>query len=102
MSISRTLLTHDEVQAKLGALPGWSVENDRLLKTFKFTDFVAAFAWMTEVALVAERLGHHPNWSNVYNTVEVTLWTHDVGGLTEFDLVLAKAMNDSAARRQGG
>jgi 4a-hydroxytetrahydrobiopterin dehydratase len=93
MALSRARLSTADVELRLEELPGWRVENDRLRKTFVFANFVAAFGFMTKAALEAEKLDHHPNWSNVYKTVEVELWTHDVGGLTEYDLTLAAAMN---------
>jgi 4a-hydroxytetrahydrobiopterin dehydratase len=76
-------------------LPDWQgVEGrDAIRKTFKFKDFNAAFGFMTRVALVAEQMNHHPEWTNVWNRVEVTLSTHDAGGLTERDLKLAEAMD---------
>lgn len=77
---------------------GWSHETgrDSIQKTFKFKNFNRAFGWMAQVALRAEKLDHHPEWRNVYNTVEVTLVTHDVEGLTALDVALATFM-DSAA-----
>ncbi|KPQ12926.1 MAG: 4-alpha-hydroxytetrahydrobiopterin dehydratase PhhB [Rhodobacteraceae bacterium HLUCCA09] len=77
---------------------GWAeVEGrDAIAKTFRFKDFKEAFGWMTQVALVAEKMDHHPEWSNVYKTVEVTLSTHDAGGLTELDVKLARAMDKAA------
>lgn len=72
----------------------WTESNDQLSATFEFENFVAAFAFMTEVAFHAEQQGHHPNWSNVYNTVEIKLNTHDAGGVvTEKDHKLAKAID---------
>lgn len=72
----------------------WIEENNRLKKTFKFTDFSSAFAFMTRVALVAEQMDHHPLWTNVYNTVSVELSTHDAGNVvTDKDWKLAKAMD---------
>ena len=81
--------------AALADLPGWSAAEgrDAIVKTFKFADFNAAFGWMTRVALAAEKLDHHPEWSNVYATVEVLLSTHDAGGVTELDVTLAKLMD---------
>lgn len=78
----------------LGELPEWrEVEGrDAIARTFKFRDFNAAFGFMTRVALLAERMDHHPEWFNVYNRVEVTLATHDAGGVTEKDIAMAKAM----------
>lgn len=81
--------------AALAGLAGWAAVNGReaIEKRFKFKDFGAAFSWMTRVALLAEKLDHHPEWSNVYNTVDVVLTTHDAGGLTMRDIKLAAAMN---------
>ena len=91
----------DEAARKgIGArLPGWTMVDgrDAIHKSFKFKDFNAAFGFMTRAALVAEKLDHHPEWFNVYKTVEVTLSTHDAGGLTELDVKLAEAMNKLAA-----
>ena len=74
---------------------GWSLTPDKsgMHKTYRFTDFPAAIAWMTQIAFVAERLNHHPEWKNVYNRVEVVLTTHDAGGLTEKDTDLASRMD---------
>jgi 4a-hydroxytetrahydrobiopterin dehydratase len=96
MGLSRKVVTGSELDQRLAELPGWKAEGDRLKKTFVFEDFVAAFGWMAKVAIEAEKLEHHPNWSNVYKTVEVELWTHDVGGLTAFDFALAGKMNAHA------
>merc|ERR1711920_441854 len=81
------------------SLPGlsrqWRLGNgeENLERTFFFSDFTAAFGFMSRVALHAEKADHHPNWSNVYNKVEVKLWTHDAGGLTEKDFALAGLMD---------
>ncbi|MEM8812339.1 MAG: 4a-hydroxytetrahydrobiopterin dehydratase [Pseudomonadota bacterium] len=93
-----TKLTEAERQDKLGGLPTWSMVADRdaIEKTFTFTDFNEAFGWMSRVALVAEKMDHHPEWFNVYKTVKVTLSTHDAGGLTELDVRLANAMDAMA------
>lgn len=79
----------------LGRLKGWSVVEgrDAIRKKFVFADFNEAFGFMTRAALVAEKLDHHPEWFNVYKTVEVTLSTHDAGGVTELDFKLAEAMD---------
>jgi 4a-hydroxytetrahydrobiopterin dehydratase len=79
----------------LKTLAGWSEVSgrDAISRQFKFQDFNAAFGFMTRVALVAEKLDHHPEWFNVYRTVEVTLSTHDAGGVTERDITLAEAMD---------
>lgn len=79
----------------LGRLEGWrDVEGrDAITKTYVFEDFNGAFGFMTRVALLAEKLDHHPEWSNVYKTVVVTLSTHDAGGVSELDVRLAQAMD---------
>jgi 4a-hydroxytetrahydrobiopterin dehydratase len=84
----------------LAALDGWSMVEgrDAIRKSFVFSNFVEAFGWMTRVALVAEKLDHHPEWFNVYKTVDVTLSTHDADGLTQRDVELAKAMDRMSAR----
>jgi 4a-hydroxytetrahydrobiopterin dehydratase len=88
-------LTPDARAAALAELDGWSVAEgrDAIFKTFTFKDFVEAFGWMTAAALAAEKMDHHPEWSNVYRTVEVMLTTHDAGGVTQLDMALAKRMN---------
>ena len=88
-------LSGDARGTALSELAGWQEASgrDALSKTFKFTDFNEAFGWMTRVALVAEQMNHHPEWFNVWNRVDVTLATHDAGGLTERDIKLAKAMD---------
>lgn len=74
-------------------LPEWAVEGERLLRTFRFADFVEAFGFMSRVALLAERQDHHPEWFNVWNRVDVALTTHDAGGLSARDVKLAKAID---------
>ena len=85
-------------KAALDKLTGWSevAGRDAITKKFSFRDFSEAFGFMTRAALVAEKLDHHPEWFNVYNSVEVTLSTHDAGGVTERDVKLAEAMNGLA------
>ncbi len=75
---------------------GWKLVEgrDALTKTFRFKDFSEAFGWMSRVALLAEKMDHHPEWSNVYKTVEVTLTSHDVGGLSERDVKMAQALDE--------
>jgi 4a-hydroxytetrahydrobiopterin dehydratase len=84
--------------AALGQLSGWSAADgrDAIVKSFKFADFNAAFGWMTRVALMADKLDHHPEWFNVYSRVDVTLATHDAGGVTDLDVTLAKFMDVAA------
>lgn len=89
-------LTDAEIADALRTLPGWTHVGDALHRTFEFADFVAAFAFMAAAALVAERLGHHPDWSNVYRTVRVDLRTHDAGGITALDVELARFMSARA------
>lgn len=88
-------LTGSARSAALAALKGWSEVNgrDAISKKFNFKDFNEAFGFMARAALIAEKLDHHPEWFNVYNRVEVTLATHDAGGLTERDIQLAQAMD---------
>jgi len=94
----RTPLAPAQVRERLAALPGWTLSADgrAISRQFAFADFRTAFAFMTQVALAAERADHHPEWSNVYNRVEIRLTTHDAGGLTERDFALA-AVADAAA-----
>ena len=100
-------LTTDEIGAALAGLNAgaadaamhWQHRGVRIERSFRFPDFVSAFSFMTEVALVAERMNHHPEWTNVYGRVDVALSTHDAGGLTRLDFELAEAMNRAAIRR---
>jgi 4a-hydroxytetrahydrobiopterin dehydratase len=85
-------------QQALAGLKGWKEEagRDAIAKEFRFADFNQAFAFMTQIALKAERMDHHPEWSNVYNKVEVTLSTHDAGGVTQNDIDMATALDGYA------
>jgi 4a-hydroxytetrahydrobiopterin dehydratase len=92
--------TEEQIQAGLIELNAnnqpeqhWHIESDKLSKTFKFKSFIRAFGWMSQIAIWAEKLNHHPEWFNVYNKVEVKLTTHDVGGLSELDFKLAAKMD---------
>ena len=78
-------------------LDGWTGGDDFITKVFKFRDFIEAFSFMTNIAIVAEKMDHHPEWYNVYNRVDITLTTHDSGGVTEKDIALAKAMELAAS-----
>lgn len=91
-------LSGEEREEFLKAHPGWEpVEGrDAIKKTFKFDDFNAAFGFMSRVALAAEKADHHPEWFNVYNTIEITLTSHDVGGLTSRDTALAEFIERAA------
>ena len=91
-------LSGEARKTALGRLKGWSEVKDRdaISKKFVFADFNAAFGFMTRAALVAEKMDHHPEWSNVYKTVVVTLSTHDAGGVTGLDIALAEAMEQIA------
>jgi 4a-hydroxytetrahydrobiopterin dehydratase len=92
-------LTREARKTALAKLSGWSdvKGRDAISKKFTFEDFNAAFGFMARAALVAEKLDHHPEWFNVYNKVEVTLATHDAGGVTERDIQLAEAMEQIAS-----
>ena len=91
-------LSGEARETALGGLKGWNEAKDRdaISKKFVFADFNAAFGFMTRAALVAEKMDHHPEWFNVYKTVEVTLSTHDAGGVTDKDVTLAQAMDKLA------
>lgn len=86
------------VDQALEALPGWSRVDGReaITRSFRFKDFSEAWGFMTRAALIAERMNHHPEWFNVWNRVDVTLATHDAGGLTQLDIDLAGAMSELA------
>ena len=88
-------LSADDRAAALDALGDWDFDEarDALVRRFVFADFVEAFGFMTRVAILAEKADHHPEWSNVYNRVEVLLTTHDAGGLSHRDVALAKAID---------
>jgi 4a-hydroxytetrahydrobiopterin dehydratase len=100
MASKLTQSARDDALAKLS---GWKLVDGReaIAKTFQFKDFNAAFGFMTRAALVAEQMNHHPEWFNVWNRVDVTLSTHDAGGLTERDMKLAAAMDKLAAASGG-
>ena len=99
MPKSPSLLTGTARTEGLAALPGWTLVpgRDAIHRELAFRDFNQAFAFMTQVALLAEKLDHHPEWRNVWNKVDITWSTHDAGGLTELDLRLARAVDQMAA-----
>ncbi len=88
-----TKLTEAEIQNELTKLNGWEVVDGKLHKVYQFPDFVSAFAFMTKVALWAEKLDHHPEWFNVYNRVVIDLITHDAGGISQKDFLLAQKID---------
>ena len=89
-------LSSAELDAALTKLATWSIQNDKLHRQFQFKSFVEAFGFMSSSALVAESMGHHPEWFNVYNRVTVDLTSHDAGGITQKDVDLATRMNELA------
>jgi 4a-hydroxytetrahydrobiopterin dehydratase len=86
-------LESGEIARRLENLEGWTLEDGKLHRDFVFADFIAAMGFMTQIALHAEKLDHHPEWSNVYNRVAVDLTTHDADGITELDFALAERMD---------
>ena len=88
------LLSPVEIMRSLSGLSGWIHEGIYLHATFSFGDFARAFAFMTTVAGVAEEMDHHPDWRNSYGTVEISLTTHESGGVTEHDIILARRINE--------
>ena len=93
-------LSPEALQEALSSLPAWRMENGReaISRNFEFQDFQEAFAFMTRVALMAERMDHHPEWHNVYRSVGIVLSTHDAGGLTHLDIALARYCDQVAGR----
>jgi 4a-hydroxytetrahydrobiopterin dehydratase len=89
-----------ELKAELDGLPGWNVVAGKLHKEFQFADFIHAFGFMTTAALAIEKMGHHPEWLNVYNRVTVDLTTHDAQGITQKDVELAKLLDSTAKKLQ--
>jgi 4a-hydroxytetrahydrobiopterin dehydratase len=81
---------------KLAELPGWDLHEDKLYRRFVFDNFVEAFGFMSQVALLCESMNHHPQWTNVYNRVDILLTTHDVGGISSLDFTLASRINSLA------
>jgi 4a-hydroxytetrahydrobiopterin dehydratase len=95
--MDRTPLAPDAIAAALTDLPGWEVRDGALHRDVQLADFRAAFAFMARVAFEAEELNHHPAWTNVWNRVSIELSTHDVGGITQLDLELARRISAIAA-----
>ncbi|HQR46678.1 MAG TPA: 4a-hydroxytetrahydrobiopterin dehydratase [Thermoanaerobaculia bacterium] len=90
-------LSDDEISARLAGRPRWTLAGGKLRREFLFRDFPEAFGFMARVALVAEKMDHHPDWANVWNRVTVELSTHDAGGITALDFELAAAMDRLAS-----
>lgn len=86
-------LTDEALVTTLEGLPGWVLRENKLHRVLNFADFVEAFGFMSQVALIAERMNHHPEWCNVYKTVAISLTTHDAGGITQKDIDLAQTIN---------
>lgn len=86
-------LTEKEIQQQVSKLSGWKVVSGKINKSFEFDDFVQAFGFMTKVAMEAEKMNHHPEWFNVYNRVRIDLTTHDVDGISNYDIKLAKTID---------
>jgi 4a-hydroxytetrahydrobiopterin dehydratase len=97
MTITRS--TESEIQKALAELGSWTIVDAKLHREYRFRDFVQAFGFMAQVALLAERAAHHPEWFNVYNKVVVDLTTHEAQGITQKDLDLAREMEEMAGRR---
>ena len=91
--MAATPLTPDQIAGLASSLPQWSLVAGKLQRELRFADFVEAFAFMTKVALIAEAMGHHPEWSNVWNRVTIALTTHDTGGLSNLDLEMARRID---------
>ena len=100
--MARSKLEADEITKRLAELAGWTVRDGKLHREYKFADFVEAFGFMASVALVAERMNHHPEWFNVWSTVRVDLTTHDAGGISAKDFELAAAMERIAGATRPG
>ena len=90
-------LSDSEIEEALAGLEGWTLENGKLNREFKFANFIEAFGFMTSAAIAAEKMNHHPEWFNVYNKVIVQLVTHSAAGITNLDVELAKKMNALAS-----
>jgi 4a-hydroxytetrahydrobiopterin dehydratase len=94
----RRPLNTNEIEAALAELPGWQVVDGKLTKSYKFKSFAAAIGWMVSVAIYADKIDHHPEWSNVYNRVQAHLVTHDLGNaISTWDVDLARKMETMAA-----
>ena len=88
------LLKEQEIKELTAKIPGWAIYPEYIERNFLFENFVEAFSFMTKVALLSEKYNHHPNWENVYSKVKIKLSTHDLGGISSLDHVLASEIND--------
>lgn len=95
---NRQVLESKTIADRLKSIPGWKFHDNRLVRDFQLKDFKSAFALMTQIALKAEQMDHHPDWKNVYNRLHIELQTHDAGGVTGLDLELAAFAEESFAR----
>jgi len=86
-------LSEHELEEQVKVMKGWELKNGKLEKSFRFSNFVEAFGFMTKIALEAEKINHHPEWLNVYDSVNIKLTTHDAGGITDFDIKLANIID---------
>ena len=86
-------LSESEIESEATKITGWKLVNGKLNKSFEFKNFIEAFGFMTKVAMQAEKMNHHPEWFNVYNKVKIDLVTHDVNGISNYDIKLANAIN---------
>lgn len=93
-------LTETQIQEVLAGLPGWTIENGKLHREYRFPDFIHAFGFMATAAIAIEKGNHHPEWFNVYNRVVIDLTTHDAGGITQYDADLARVLDAIAGRMQ--
>jgi 4a-hydroxytetrahydrobiopterin dehydratase len=98
MPVDRRPLSADEVSHLVDSLDGWELDGASLHRQLVFDSFVHAFGFMAQVALIAERLDHHPNWSNVYNRVDIAVTTHDAGGLTALDFEFVRCVDAVLSR----
>jgi 4a-hydroxytetrahydrobiopterin dehydratase len=95
MSVEK--MTAQQIETSLNDLSGWELKDDKLHRQLKFKNFVQAFGFMTQAAIVVEQMNHHPEWSNVYNRVTIDLTTHEVGGISQRDVELAQKINELLA-----
>lgn len=102
LPMAAQLLSAEQIASLAAELPHWTLSSGKLCRELRFADFSAAFGFMSRVALAAEALGHHPEWSNVWNRVMIELTTHDSGGLSDLDVALARRIDAIAATAAAG